>query len=114
MKKKEKAQTSGTGVAGDLMKKALTVGVSALFTGEEGLKKILSESKLPQELWTQVGGAAAKTRDEFLQRLSSEIVQSLSQHVDLRALIEELVTRNEVELTVKLNLKPKSGIKKTS
>ena len=94
--------------AAEVMKKVLTVGVGAFFLTEESLRGLVSEFKLPKELLTAILESAGKTRDEFLKSVSNEIIAQLKEHIDPSALIQEILLKNEVELKVKINLKPKS------
>ncbi|NBU20066.1 hypothetical protein EBS43_01435 [bacterium] len=93
--------------ATEMMKKVLTVGVGAFFLTEEALRGLVSDFKLPKELLSAVLDSAGKSRSEFLRSLSREVMTQVMDRVDLKALLEELITKNELELEVKINLKPK-------
>ena len=93
--------------AAEMMKKAITVGVGALFLTEEGLKSLVSEFKLPKEFLKPVLESAGKTKDEFLRVLSQEVMSRVTDKIDPVGFIEEFLTRNEVELTVRIGIKPK-------
>lgn len=93
--------------AAEMMRKVLTVGVGAIFLTEESLRAMVSEFKLPKELLAGILDSAGKTKNEFLQRLSSEIMNRVNEKLDPRALIEEILSRNEIELNIKVNFKPK-------
>ena len=95
--------------ASDLMKKVLTVGVGALFLTEESLRGMISEFKLPKEILSGVLDSANKTRKEFLQNLSHEVMDRIMERVDIGALIDELVSKNDIELTVKMRFAPKKS-----
>lgn len=93
--------------ATEMMKKVLTIGVGTFFLTEEALRGLVSEFKLPKELLTVVLESAGKSRDEFLKSLSREVMAQIIERVDLKSLIEEMMVRNEIELEVKINFKPK-------
>jgi hypothetical protein len=93
--------------ASSFMKKALTVGVGALFLTEEGLRNLMGEVKLPKELIGGVLDSANKTKSEFLQNLSRDVREKVIEKIDPFALVQEFFTRNEVEFTVRVNVKPK-------
>ncbi len=95
--------------AAELMKKVLTVGVGAIFLTEESLRGLVSEFKLPKELLTAVLESANKTKAEFLRNMSNEVLSRVMEQMDLAALAQEILTKNEVELKVTINLKPKHG-----
>lgn len=94
--------------AAELVKKAVTVGVGAIFLTEESLRGLVSEIKLPKEILSSVLESAQKTKREFLNKLSEDVMERLSSRLDPLALVEELLQRNEVELQIKVQLKPKA------
>lgn len=95
------------GKATDLVKKVLSVGVGAIFLTEESLRGLISEMKLPKELIGGILDSASKTKNEFLQKLSTEVLDRVLAHVDPKALAEEILAKNEIELDVKIRFKPK-------
>ncbi len=94
--------------AADLMKKVLTVGVGALFLTEESLRGLVSDFKLPKELLSGILDAAGKTKNEFLQNLSKEVLSKVTDKIDPVALLQEFLRKNEVNLNIRINVKPKS------
>lgn len=97
--------------ASDFIKKVLTVGVGAIFLTEESLKGLVGEIKLPKELLGGILESAGKTKREFLDSLSTEVLAKLTDRVDPRALLDELVTRYDVEFKIKMSLSPKAKSK---
>lgn len=95
--------------AADLMKKVITVGVGAAFLTEESLKALVSEFKLPKELIAGILEQAGKTKNEFLRTLSQDVLSRVVEKVDPSAILQEFLTKNDVEFTVKLKVKPKSS-----
>ena len=95
------------GKASELMKKVMSVGVGALFLTEESLRGLVSEWKIPKELIQGVLESASKNRKEFLAKLSSDALDRVLDKVDVKTLIEELLRDNEIELSVKVKVKPK-------
>jgi len=91
--------------AAEMMKKVLTVGVGAFFLTEESLRGLVSEFKLPKELLSAVLDSASKSKDEFLKTLSREMISQVMERVDPVALVEEILSRNEIEFKVQVNLK---------
>lgn len=96
--------------AAEMMKKALTVGVGALFLTEESLKTLISEFKLPKELLKPLLDSAGKTKDEFLRVLSEEVLSRVTEKVDLVAFAQEFLSRNEIELNIRISVKPKKKV----
>ncbi len=91
----------------DLMKKVLTVGVGAVFLTEESLRAMVSEWKLPKEVIGAILESSRKTKNEFMQSLSQDVFSKIVDKVDPLALLTEFLTRNEVELHVKVGIKPR-------
>ncbi len=93
--------------AADLVKKVLTVGVGAAFLTEEGLRSLVGEMKLPKELISSLLSTANQTKTDFFAKLSSELIERLQNKVDVAALVSEILQKNEIELQVKVSVKPK-------
>ncbi len=82
--------------ATDFVKKILTVGVGTVFLTEESLRGLVSEFKLPKELLAGILESANKTRKEFLSHLSQDLMARVSEKMDLRELVDEILRRNEL------------------
>ena len=93
--------------AGDFVRKVLTVGVGTVFLTEEALRGLVSDVKLPKELLTGLLDSASRTKNEFFGKLSEEIMQKVVSKIDPKELVQELLERNEIELNVKVQFKPK-------
>lgn len=94
--------------AADLVKKVLTAGIGAIFLTEESLRTLVSEFKLPKELLAGMLDSANKTKNEFLSKLSSDVMDRLAEKVDPKALMSELLDKRDIEFNVKISFKPKS------
>jgi len=95
--------------AAEVMKKVLTVGVGAFFLTEESLRSLVSEFKLPKELLSAVLDTAHKTKGEFLKNFSNELLAHVMERIDTKALLQEILSENDIEFHVKLNVKPKKN-----
>jgi len=93
--------------AAEMMKKVLTVGVGAFFLTEESLKTLISDFKLPKELLSAILESAQKTKDDFLKSLSKELMSHVMERVDPSALVQELLSKHEIELKMNINFMPK-------
>lgn len=93
--------------AAEMMKKVLTVGIGAFFLTEESLRGLVSDFKLPKELLSAILDSASKSKAEFLRSLSKEVMDQVMERVDPSSLLQELIEKNEIELQVKINFKPK-------
>jgi hypothetical protein len=95
--------------AADLVKKVLTVGVGAAFLTEESLRSLVSEIKLPKELIAGILETAGKTKNEFLSKIGTEVVDRITARVEPDQLIREILEKNELELQIRLRFHPRSG-----
>jgi hypothetical protein len=93
--------------ATDLVKKILTVGVGAIFLTEESVRSLVSEFKLPKELLGGVLESAGRTKNEFLKDLSQDLVAKIKDRIDPKALVEEILRNNEIDLQIKMSFSPK-------
>lgn len=87
----------------DLVRKALAAGFSGFFVTEEAVRKALGDT-LPKEWSDFAVEQSARTRAEFLERLSYEIGRSI-ENVDLAAVFAQLLEGRtlEVNATVRLS-----------
>lgn len=102
---KDDIQTKATEIA----KKVLTLGIGAVFLTEESIRKLVSDFKLPKELISGVLDSAAKTRKEFFQNLSRDLVDKVMDRVDIKDLATEILDRNRIRLSVEVEFEPKSN-----
>ncbi|MFN8845256.1 MAG: hypothetical protein ACK5V3_16845 [Bdellovibrionales bacterium] len=58
---------------GEALKKVFSVGVSAAFMTEEGIRKYLADLKLPKEILEALLAGANRSKDEITQRVAKEI-----------------------------------------
>ena len=93
--------------ASEVMKKVLTVGVGAIFLTEESLRAMVAEMKLPKELLAAVLQSANKTKNEFLSKLSNDLLDRVTSKMDPAALLEEFLGKHELDFHIKLSFKPK-------
>ena len=104
----DKDDASGIGArAGDLLKKAITVGLGAAFLTEEGIRSLVGELKLPKELVTNLLQQANSTRSEFLGKFSQEVLEKIQSKIDPVELVTEVLRKNDIELTIKIKVNPK-------
>lgn len=93
--------------AGDLLRKAITVGIGAAFLTEESIRSLVGELKLPKELVANLLAQANSTRSEFLGKFSQEIMEKIQSKIDPVELVTEVLRKNDIELTVKIKVSPK-------
>jgi hypothetical protein len=93
--------------AAEMMKKVLTVGVGTIFLTEESLRGLIGELKVPKELLGGILESAQKTKDEFLKNLSKDVMSRVSDKIDPVTLVEEFLSRNDIDFHIKMSFKPK-------
>jgi hypothetical protein len=97
--------------AGDLLKKAITVGLGAAFLTEESIRSIVGELKLPKELVTNLLSQAKETRSEFIGKFSQELLERFQSKISPVELVNEVLRRNDIELSIKIKVTPKASDK---
>ncbi len=66
------------GVIGESLKKLFAAGISAAFMTEEHIRSYLGDIKLPKDALGAVIGSAMKSKEEFMNKISTEVVKILS------------------------------------
>lgn len=98
----------------EALRKMLTVGVGTLFLTEDALRKLVSEVKLPKEWLGVILESGAKTKHEFLESLSREILSQFREKVDPEKLTTEFLRSHEVEVQLRLRFHPRTDDSKKS
>ena len=93
--------------ATELVRKLLIVGVGTVFLTEESLRTLISDFKLPKDLIAGILESASKTKNEFLSKLSSDLLDRAMEKVDIQSQVQEILEKNELDLQIKLNFRPK-------
>ena len=93
--------------AADLIRKVLTVGVGTIFLTEQSLRALVKEFNLPSELLSGVLDSANKTKSEFFERFSKDVLSKVTEKMDPKDLIHEVLRKNEISMEIKLKFKEK-------
>jgi hypothetical protein len=93
----------------DIVRKALAAGFSGFFVTEEAVRKALGDT-LPKEWSDFAVEQSARTRAEFLERLSYEIGRSI-ENVDLAAVFAQLLEGRTLEVNATVRLSEVEGSK---
>lgn len=59
----------------EALKKVITAGIGAAFMTEESIRNYLSELKLPKEVLNMLLQSAAKSKEELVTKVGSEIIK---------------------------------------
>ena len=92
-------------------KKLMTVGVGTFFLGEEALKTLTSEFKLPKEMVSSLLDGAKGVRKEFMQNVVAEMMSRISDKVDPGVILAEFLKKNDVSFEIKVKVKEKTDSK---
>jgi hypothetical protein len=93
-----------TGGMPDLVRRALSLGLSGFFTTEETVRKALGDT-LPKDWIDFAVDQSGRTRQELLDRVSTEIGRSLAD-VDLAEVLSRLLEGRTVEVSARIKLAP--------
>jgi hypothetical protein len=91
----------------DIVRKALAAGFSGFFVTEEAVRKALGDT-LPKDWSDFAVEQSARTRAEFLERLSYEIGRSI-ENVDLAAVFAQLLEGRTLEVNATVRLSEVEG-----
>lgn len=91
----------------DMMKKIFAIGVGTFFLTEESLRGLLSEFKLPKELLAGLLDSANKTRKEFMQNMTQEVLNRVMDKVNPKDLVTEILHENDLHFEIKVKVTPR-------
>jgi hypothetical protein len=100
-------ETSGAGLFPDLLRRGLALGLSGLFLTEEAFRKAFGDT-VPRDWMDFAAEQSARTRSEFLERLSAELARVL-ESVDLAQLLDSLVTGRTIEVKAEIRIGDREG-----
>jgi hypothetical protein len=106
-RRKPEADAARRPAVPDLVRRALSFGLSGFFLTEEAIRKALGDA-VPRDWMDFVVQQSDRTRKEFLERLSFEIGQALEK-VDLGRALSDLLEGRTLEVTAEIRLSPKSS-----
>lgn len=93
------------GFVADFVRKVAVAGVGAVFLGEEGLRSLAGQLKLPKEALGFIMGQAEKTKDE-VGRVVSEEIRRFLQSEKLRDEVVKMLSGMTVEIKAQVRLIP--------
>jgi hypothetical protein len=89
----------------ELLRRALTFGLSGFFTTNEAVRRALGEA-VPKDWIDFAVEQSERTRAEFIERLAGEIARGL-EAVDLAALLERVLEGRTVDVRAQIRLLPR-------
>jgi hypothetical protein len=91
----------------ELVKRAFTAGLGAVFTTEEGIRRMTKEITLPKEVAGYLVNTAASTKDELMRVMAREVREFL-QNVNLSEEIAKMLTTLSFEVKTEVRFIPNS------
>ena len=88
----------------DLVRRAFSLGFSGFFTTEEAVRKALGDT-LPKDWIDFAVDQSDRAREDFLERVSTEIGRSMAD-IDLAAVLGQLLEGRTLEVTARIKLVP--------
>lgn len=98
----------------DVVKRAVYAGLGAVFTTEEGIRKIASELHLPRDVASYLLQQAASSKDEVLRIIARELrgfLETISVSQELQKLLTSLSFEIKTEIRFIPNDEAISGVK---
>ena len=99
----------------DGLKRLLTVGSTAPFLTEEGIKTALGDIKLPKELLKPLLDSAMSSKDQVLNYISKDVASEITKVINSSGFqknIFKLLDTHKLKLSIELEKKPSSSAKK--
>lgn len=98
------------GIMPDALKKLFVAGLGALFTGEEGARRMAAEFSLPKDAASFLLVQVQNTKRELFRIVAGEIRDFL-ENVNLGAEIQRILTSLTFEVKMQIRLKPSDDAK---
>jgi hypothetical protein len=89
----------------DIVRRTFYAGLGALFTTEEGIRKIAQDFHLPKDVANYLIQQAASSKDELFRIFAREL-QSFFQNVNLSGELQKLLTSLSFEIKTEIRFIP--------
>lgn len=89
----------------DLVKRGLYAGLGALFSTEEGIRRIASDFSLPKDVANFLVTQAANSKDELLRIFAREL-RTFLENVNLSGELQKLLTQLSFEIKTEIRFIP--------
>jgi hypothetical protein len=94
-----------TGLVPDLVKRTFYAGLGAVFTTEEGIRKLANEFSLPKDVASYLINSAQSTKDELFRIVAKEMREFL-ENVNLTQEFAKLLTTLSFEIKTEIRFIP--------
>jgi uncharacterized Fe-S cluster-containing radical SAM superfamily protein len=89
----------------DVVRRAVYAGATALFTTEDGIRRLASEFHLPKDVAAYLLAQAASSKDEVLRIIGQEVRRSL-ETINLSGELQKLLTSLSFEIKTEIRFIP--------
>jgi hypothetical protein len=93
------------GFMSDLLRRTFYAGLGAVFTTEEGIRKIASEMHLPKDVATALINQASSTKNELFRIVAKEI-RGFLENLNLSQELQRLLTQLSFEIKTEIRFVP--------
>jgi hypothetical protein len=93
------------GFISDIVKRTFYAGLGAVFTTEEGIRKIASDLKLPKDVANYLIQSAASTKDEMFRVVGKEL-RGFLETVNISGELQKLLTSLSFEIKTEIRFIP--------
>jgi hypothetical protein len=100
----------GGGIVPDLIRKAVVAGLGAVFMGEEGIRKLAGQLKLPKEVLGYILQQADKTKGDVSRVIGEELRRFLNSEL-MRQEVLQMLSGMTVEIKAEIRLRPDADAK---
>lgn len=90
----------------DIIKKAVSTGISAAFMTEDGVKNLLQDLPLPKDIVSGLLQNAKDTKEEFVKSIKNELKTYLNK-IDVSKEIDRVLENYDFEINAKISVKKK-------
>jgi len=104
---REDSPTSSANVVPELLRRALTLGLSSFFTTNEAVRRALGEA-VPKDWIDFAVDQSERTRAEFIDRLAGELARTL-ENIDLAAIAERVLAGRTIDVKAQIKLLPRDS-----
>jgi hypothetical protein len=104
---RDEAPASSSNGVPDLLRRALTLGLSSFFTTNEAVRRAVGEA-VPKDWIDFAVDQSERTRAEFVERLAGEIARTL-ESIDLAAIAERVLAGHTIDVKAQIKLLPRDS-----
>ncbi len=101
----ERKRSRLEGIIPDIVKRTFYAGLGAVFTTEEGIRKLASEFHLPKDITNYLIQQAASSKDELFRVVAKEL-RGFLQDVNISGELQKLLTSLSFEIKTEIRFIP--------